>query len=369
MRVGLLLGPSTGGMGQHVASLALRLSEAGCDITVAGPASTRERFGFGVPFVPLEIGGPKLRQLGVVAAARPLVGSVDVVHAHGYAAGYVTAAAIRRRPNRPAFVVTWHQAVLEAGLAGATGRGMQRGVAKRADVVLGASSDLVEQARRLGASDARLAPVAAPPLSAPRRTVEEVRLELGAGIRPLVLAIGKLDPPKVYDLLLDVADRLRRHDPAPLFAVAGDGSERGRLAARIDADLLPVQLLGHRTDVADLLAAADAVLLTSRWEARPAVAQEALRAGVPLVATAVGGVPELVGDAALLVPYETAEQTAEQTAETADQLAAALARVLDEPMLARRLAMAGPEQASTWPDEDDTAAHLLAIYHELSGRT
>ena len=52
----------------------------------------------------------------------------------------------------------------------------------------------------------------------------------------------------------------------------------------------------------DLLAAADLAVVTSDWEARQLFAQEALHAGVPLVATAVGGLPELVGDAAVLVP-------------------------------------------------------------------
>ena len=60
-------------------------------------------------------------------------------------------------------------------------------------------------------------------------------------------------------------------------------------------------LLGHRDDLGSLLAAADLALLTSTWEARALVAQEALLAGLPLVSTRVGGIAELVGDAAVLV--------------------------------------------------------------------
>ena len=84
--------------------------------------------------------------------------------------------------------------------------------------------------------------------------------------------------------------------------IAGDGPERAALAAQISRTNAPVVLLGARDDIADLLAAADVVALPSEWEARALVAQEALRAGVPLVTTAVGGLPSLVGDAAMFVP-------------------------------------------------------------------
>ena len=85
------------------------------------------------------------------------------------------------------------------------------------------------------------------------------------------------------------------------MVIAGSGPEYVPLAGRILTTGAPVTLLGHRTDVADLLGAADLAVVTSDWEARQLFAQEALRAGVALVATAVGGLPGLVGDAADLV--------------------------------------------------------------------
>lgn len=354
MRVVLVLGPSTGGIGQHVASLAVRLTEAGCEVKIAGPAATLEQFGFAVPFVPVEITAQTapVRQLALVSELRPLLSSADVVHAHGHVAGFVASAA--RRRGVP-LVVSWHNAVLASGAAGVALRGVQRGVVRWATVVLGASSDLVEEARRLGAVDARLAPVAAPPLPPPLRTPGEVRLELGTRDRELILAVGRLAPQKDYDVLLDAAAALADRSEPPLIAIAGDGPERERLEARVEEEKLPVELLGHRSDIAALLSAADAVALTSKWEARALIAQEAMRAGVPLVATSVGGIPELVGDAALLVPPGDGAA-----------VAAALSRVLDEPMLRRRLVSGGQKQAASWPDEDETAAHILAIYRELT---
>ncbi len=104
-----------------------------------------------------------------------------------------------------------------------------------------------------------------------------------------------------------------------------------------------------------MLAAADLALLPSRWEGRSRFAQEALRAGVPLVATAVGGTPELVGGAAELVPYGNAEA-----------LARAVVRLIEEPAERARLAGAGRAQAAGWPTEDDTIAHVLSVYDELA---
>src|SRR5690606_11317927 len=165
------------------------------------------------------------------------------------------------------------------------------------------SADLVARAAALGARDARFGPVAAPPLPAPARPAAAVRAELElAPQTPLVLSVGRLHPQKGYDTLVDAAARWREREPSPVVVIAGTGPSYLRLAARISASRAPVRLLGHRTDIADLLAAADLAVVTSRWEARQLFAQEVLRTGTPLVATAVGGIPDLVGDAALLVP-------------------------------------------------------------------
>jgi glycosyltransferase involved in cell wall biosynthesis len=352
VRVVLILATSTGGIGQHVKSLAAGLSTRGDAVTVGGPESTQRRFDFrgaGATFVPLD-GGRAIPVLRRLLRTRP----IDVVHAHGLRAGLVAGIAA---PRRLPLVITWHNALLGSGPSRMLLAALELFGARRATVLLGASQDLVDRARRLGASDARPGPVAAPPLSPPKRTAADVRVELQAGERPLVLAVGRLAPQKAYDVLLDAAERWRTRNPPPLVIVAGDGPERRRLQNRIDSQALPVRLLGHRDDVPDLLAAANVAVLPSTWEARALVAQEALRAGVPLVATAVGGVPELVGPAARLVPR--ADATA---------VAAEVAAILDDPQLAQRLRDAGRARAATWPDEDDTVEQVRAIYREVMAR-
>ena len=140
--------------------------------------------------------------------------------------------------------------------------------ARRSTVLLGASQDLVDRARRLGARDARPGPVAAPPLGPPNRSKALVRAELGAADRPIVLAVGRLALQKAYDVLLTLP-RLWVRRPQPLVVIAGDGPEKQRLQDRIDVEAPPVRLLGHRSDMSDLLAAADIAVLPAHGRPGP----------------------------------------------------------------------------------------------------
>ncbi|MYV90174.1 glycosyltransferase family 4 protein, partial [Streptomyces sp. SID1034] len=243
------------------------------------------------------------------------------------------------------------------GARGHVLRLLERRVSRAAAVVLATSSDLVDRARSRGARDARLAPVAVPaPRLAPGLPDGKARAELGAVERPLVMAVGSLVAHRGYEVLLDAARAWRDLDPAPLLVIAGEGPGRPALQRRIEDEALPVRLVGRRDDITELLSAADVAVLPSRWEARSLLAQEALRLGVPLVATAVGGVPELVGDAALLVPYGDP-----------GALADAVVGLLGDPGVRRELAEAGRAQAGTWPTEDETVAQVLSVYDELAG--
>ncbi len=358
-RVALVLASSTGGIGRHVASLVAGLAPC-ADVTVYGPADTERQFAFtasGARFAPVEIpASPQPRDIAAVQALRRALRAdpPDVVHAHGLRAGLV--AALARASGCP-LVVTWHNQVLAQGVRAKVYRHIEGYVARSADITLGASQDLVDRAAALGAR-ARLSAVAAPTLAPPVRTPVQVREELGVGeSRPLVLSVGRLHPQKGYDVLVAAAARWRTRRPAPAVVIAGSGPAYMGLASQISHERAPVVLAGHRTDVPDLLAAADLAVVTSVWEARQLFAQEALRSGTPLVATDVGGLPELVGDAALLIP-----------AGDVDAVDEAVRLLLDNADLRADYARRGAERAATWPTEAEVVAQVLAVYDEAAGQ-
>ncbi|MFD3550472.1 glycosyltransferase family 4 protein [Streptomyces sp. NPDC058655] len=345
-----VLGAGAGaGSSAHVRSLATGLAARGVRVTVCAPVAAEGEYDFtgaGARFEP-----------DAASALRAACAAADVVHAHGVRAGMRAALALRGR--RVPLVVSWHGDGPAAGALGRLSRLLERHVARAAAVVLGASSNQVDLARLRGARDARLAPVAVPraPEGPEPADPGKVRADLGAVGRPLLIAVGSLVPHRGYSVLLDAARAWRALEPAPLLVIAGEGPLRAELSRRIEAEGLPVRLLGRRRDAAHLMAAADVAVLPSRWEGRAPLAQEALRAGVPLVATSVGGVPELVGEGAALVPYGDPAA-----------LADAVAELLRDGARRAALAEAGRAQAATWPSEDDTVAQVLSVYDELVER-
>ncbi|MGW4641957.1 glycosyltransferase family 4 protein [Sphaerisporangium sp. NPDC004334] len=405
-RVALVLGTSTGGVGRHVRMLAGGLAREGRQVVVIGPASTDEAFGFsGVANfagVPISDRPRPAADLRAVARLRTLLAGADVVHAHGLRAGALAALALAGR--RTALVVTLHNALTAGGAVGAIYGLLERIVAKKADRVLVVAPDLGERMTALGARHVATAVVPAPPLSPATRTPAEVRAELraelsrsspaesgaepsgvsdavesggepggvsgdvvphttpgdgAAGARegdgPILLTIARLAQQKGLETLLDAARGPYTEGAVPLFVVAGDGPLSGVLRSRVEAEGLPVLLLGDRADVADLLQAADALVSPSRWEGQPLNVQEALRAAKPIVATAVGGVPAMVGEAALLVPPGDAAALRE-----------AIARLIADPALAARLSAAAA--ARPLPDEQ-AALRAAATAYEAARAT
>ncbi|MGD9484469.1 glycosyltransferase [Streptomyces sp. TRM70308] len=146
--------------GGHVRSLAAGLVARGVRVTVCAPPAAgpaREFAGAGAHFASL----PVRRRARALAVLRSVSAPADVMHAHGLGAGLLAALALRGRDG-VALVVTWHARARLVGVPAPAVRLLERRVVRAARVVLGATSELVDRARRHGARDARLAPVALP---------------------------------------------------------------------------------------------------------------------------------------------------------------------------------------------------------------
>lgn len=355
-RVLQVLGSSAGGVARHVAQVSAALADAGDRVLVAGPSALEQAVAAdpGVGFAAVEIADrPHASDARAVARLAALARDADAVHAHGLRAGALAVLAVRSHPGRrPRVVVTLHNLPVGGRAIRSVSAVLGRVVARGADVVLGVSGDLVDLALSQGARRAERALVPAPARRAPGQDREGVRASLGvAPGEDLVVTVARLAPQKGLDTLVSAAAVAARTRPGLRWVVAGDGPLLADLRARAAEASAPVDLLGRREDVADLLAAADVVASTAVWEGQPLAVQEALALGAALVVTDAGGTREVTGDAAVLVPVGDA-----------DAFAAALTAVLADDGRRSALRDAARARAATLPTVADVVTQLDAAY-------
>ena len=373
----MLLGRSAGGIGTHVTDLTADLRALGDEVTVVTDASTANQFDLPGARLwwPGRSSGP-VGSLRGLRRLRRLVRGADVLHAHGHQAGLV--AVVVAAGTRTPVVVSQHNTVLVGGPRRRVLDLVQRLVARRADLITGASSDLVAEAERLGARNARLAAVPSPrvpgllavdPLGEPERRALAAELLRENGIHPrhanapLVLTIARIAPQKDLDTLNEAA--ALNSEPtdstlAAVWVVVGGGDEELRAflvgrAASLGAD---VHYVGPQDDPARWLAAADVFALPSHWEARALVVQEAMAAGLPVVATDTGGLPDLVEGIGTLVPVHDPTRLAE-----------AVEGFLRDPAARHTASVQGRERATSWDDGKATASRWHEWYSALPGMT
>ena len=243
-----------------------------------------------------------------------------------------------------------------SGAAGRTYRGADRLVRPLTTVTICVSEREREAGLLAGTCDAGrtvVIPNAVDVAHAPRA-------ELARRDRPLLVAVGRLKAPKDFLTFVRALAKLRADSFEAV--VVGEGPDRGPLEREIESLGLggSVRLAGERRDVPDLLAAADVFVLPSSSEGMPVSVLEAMAAGLPVVASRVGGVPEEVvdGETGLLVrPGDAAA------------LAAALDSLLGDANVRRRLGAAGRLRAEqAFNLTRFRRAHLELYSRELARR-
>ena len=200
-----------------------------------------------------------------------------------------------------------------------------------------------------------------PDLDAETPEARTLRAQFGASAaRPLLVCAARLEEQKGQDVLLEAGALLRARGLDCTLALAGDGSQRAALEARAAALGIAdrVRFLGQIETIGPLLLAADAVVLPSRWEGLPLALLEALARARPVVASAVGGIPEVITteEHGILVPPGDAAA-----------LAAAVELFQRRPDMARRLGEAGARRVRETYTWARVTEQFEAVYDEVLG--
>ena len=367
-----------GGQSNRILSVCRGLAERGHDVLIAAPGDSelirRARSAnlsadgsmtFRRGFRPLALARDirRMRRLlgrrtgGMpVGAQAPCRGGFDLVHTHGSQDSWVVALA--NLPKRLPVVRTKHN------IFPIRDHFANRWLYGRAfDRVICISGAIVEQcAAKPYVQRDRLALVHSAVdlerFAQPDRARVEAWRSQWAGPQPVVAVVGRLRREKGHRFLLEAIAQLRRDFPAILLVVAGDGSLRAELEQNAAALGIRdhVRFLGFRTDVPEILAAADLFVLPSLAEGLGTAAIEAAAAGRPVVASRVGGLTDIIRDGETGRLVEPGDAAA---------LTRAIAQLLADWQLAKRLAQAARRYAS----EHFTVAALVekteAVYAQM----
>lgn len=363
-RVLQLAGPSTGGIRRHVAVLAAVLSDGNWRVDVAAPAGVLDDLDVGssrrhVVAVPASLApGRLLAAVRALRALRRSVGPWDVVHAHGLKAGWVAWLA---RPGCPV-VLTVHNVVLDevAGRTAALQRRLERAVVRIADKVIAVSPEIVDHFAGVGGDGHVEFVIPASPAPHPRRPRDEVRRSLGVDDdRALVVVAARLHPQKDLPTFVAAWRQVVAAHPTARAVVVGEGPARGEIEAAVARAGIgdTLSLPGASEHAVDEIAAADVVVLSSRWEGAPLVVAEAMQLGRPIVSTRVGVVEEMTGDGATIVDVGDV-----------DALAAAVSALVGDPDLRGRVGAIGRERGTVIYGAAPLVAQVERIYEEVTGR-
>jgi glycosyltransferase involved in cell wall biosynthesis len=285
-----------------------------------------------------------------------LVAEHDVIHAHSSKAGFLArlACALRRRGSRCIFTPHGWSFWAVDGAERALYLRLERSAARWCRAIVALS----EHERDAGLS----AGIGAPPLY--RVIPNGIELDrFGAEPAPVagrIVMVGRFAPPKRHDIVVRAFAEVHPRHPEAKLHLVGDGPLRDEVESLVAQLGLQhaVRFLGTRDDVPHLLVAAAAVVLASDYEALPLSLIEAMAAGVPVAATATGGIGELVtdGDNGFLVG-----------AGDSRGLASVLGELLSDAERARAMGQRGRAEARRRFSRERMVGDLVRLYDETAG--
>ena len=285
---------------------------------------------------------------------------VDLIHAHKFGSNF-WGAMLGRLSRVPAVVAHEHTWSFEGNRAR---REIDRSVIGRlAHAVIAVSeADRRRMIELVGMPADRIVLIPNGIPDFPARDGGRARQELGIPAdAPLLVMTAVLRRQKAIDVMLEAMAVLRRTLPDARLIVAGQGEKAGLVAAAADLGLAEaVSFLGRRSDVPALLAAANVGVLSSDYEGIPLAVLEYMAAALPVVATRVGGLPQLVeeGKSGFLVPARDPEA-----------LAAAIATVLADKELAVQMGERGRALQRAHYSSETMARRVYELYDRLLAAT
>ena len=363
-----------GGMQSHAGQLTRLLDRNGVTqtvVTTRPPGAARsERFGERARVVRLGLPVPAFRQLYSVQAALAvprLAATADLVHVHlGEDLAALPIARAAARLHGLPLVLTVHTSLahtlravdLRAAVLKTLGGAIERRGARAADAVLVLTPRLARELPLAGVDPDRVHVV---PSGVDPALFGAPHADPFPGLpRPRIAFVGRLAPQKSVPTLVAATSLLARRDAH--VVLVGDGPDRPAVEREIAARGLGdrVRVIGFvpHARVPAVLQHADLLVLPSVYEELGSVLLEAMQAGLPVVATRTGGIPDVVTDGVtgLLVPPSDPAA-----------LGRAIDRVLGSPELARRLADAGRERAKGY-DWNALAGRVLDVYRAVLAR-
>lgn len=282
-----------------------------------------------------------------------------IVHTHTAKAGILGRVAARISGMRPKIVHTYHGHLLHGYFSPTKTRAiitLERTLAKRTDRLVAVGDQVRTDLLDAGIGRPEQYNVVPPGLTLDMTiSREEARTLLGLDDRPVISFIGRLTQIKRPDRFAKVAANIRGSGFPVQFLVAGEGSEAQSLRQAINSDNLPIRMLGWRSDIETVLAASDAVILTSDNEGTPISLIQAALAGLPVIASNVGSVKDVVldGETGWLVPPN------------AEALSQAVKELLANPQQGEVLGSRAQVHANSLYGVDRLARDYADIYHGL----